>query len=109
MTEQVFTLAIAGGAALNVLMQEWMPASADPRFRLSTLTNNWGNFLNDLQAKEPHIVIVEADAAPGVAELAKTLGSLKNAIAVVILPQAWASEQGVIEGVHTVRKVLWKL
>jgi len=93
------------GPDLGRITKEYGTAATDERFTLSMLQSGWKPLVETLQTDEPDLLVLYADIAPSPDSLRDLLSRLKKAVAVVLLPPAWASVQGVIEQVHTVRRV----
>jgi cellulose biosynthesis protein BcsQ len=90
---------------LSRFLRDWEVAATDERFVLVSITNNWAHTLESLATQEPDVLLVSADLAPNDQELLKALAHLKQAIAIVLLPNAWEAARGALEQAHSVRKV----
>jgi MinD-like ATPase involved in chromosome partitioning or flagellar assembly len=94
------------GPDLNLISREYTNLVAnDGRFVLSLLSNTWRALLDSLQGNEPGLLLIYADLAPSPDALVSLLVGLKRALAIVLLPAAWAQVQGSFEGIPSVRKV----
>jgi MinD-like ATPase involved in chromosome partitioning or flagellar assembly len=93
------------GPDLQQITREFGLVASDDQMAIVMMQSNWELFNQGLEEGEPDLLIIYADAAPGIEALVDRLSKLKNAVAIVLLPTGWADLQGVVEKVDTVRGV----
>ncbi len=93
------------GPDMQQMASTFGTAGTDERFTLAFMQNNWSYLADQIKGNEPDLLIVYADIAPKPDALRDLLSRLTQAVVVVLLPPAWGQIQGMLEQIHTVRRV----
>jgi arsenite-transporting ATPase len=104
MTDKIL-LGLAGSNVGDLTSHFSIPLQNDPRFSLVVISTTSAALLENIRTGEPQVLIVYAELFPGPEEAARFLGSLKKALAIVILPTSWASIEGQFARIERVRKI----
>ena len=97
-------LGLAGNNVGDLTSHFSIPLQSDPRFSLVVISTTSAALIENSRTGEPQVLIVYADIFPGPEEAARFLGSLKSALAIVLLPTAWATIEGQFSQIERVRK-----
>lgn len=98
-------LGLAGPNVGDLTSHFSIPLQSDPRFSLITISTTAAALLENTKTGEPQVLILYADLFPGPEEAARFLAGLKSALAIVLLPTAWAGIEGQFAQIQRVRKV----
>ena len=97
-------LGLAGSNVGDLTSHFSIPLQSDPRFSLVVISTTFAALVENTRTGEPQVLIVYAELFPGPAEAARFLGSLKTALAIVLLPTSWATIEGQFAQIERVRK-----
>jgi arsenite-transporting ATPase len=103
MTEKIL-LGLAGPNVGDLTSHFSIPLQSDPRFSLVVISTTSAALLENSRTGEPQVLIMYADLFPGPEQAAHFLAGLKNALAIVLLPTAWATIEGQFTQIERVRK-----
>jgi len=103
MTDKIL-LGLAGSNVGDLTSHFSIPLQNDPRFSLVVISTTFAALTENTRTGEPQVLIVYADIFPGPEEAAKFLGSLKSALAIVLLPTSWATIEGQFAQIERVKK-----
>ncbi len=97
-------LGLAGSNVNDLTSHFSIPLQSDSRFSLVTISTTSAALVENTRTGEPQVLIVYADIFPGPEEAARFLGSLKTALAIVLLPTSWATIEGQFAQIERVKK-----
>ncbi|MFA5872731.1 MAG: hypothetical protein WC832_02080 [Anaerolineales bacterium] len=103
MTDKIL-LGLAGSNVGDLTSHFSIPLQSDPRFSLVVISTTSAALIENTRTGEPQVLILYADLFPGPEEAAKFLGSLKSALAIVLLPTSWATIEGQFAQIERVKK-----